>query len=189
MTAMLATSHLQDTFLVASPALTDPPFKESVVYIYEHDEQGALGVIINKPLNISMAKILDQPDANQHENTKNHPVLLGGPINKEYGFIIYNEATTAPPEQQVIELSSSKEVLTAISQGTGPSDFLFLLGYAAWQTGQLENEITHGDWLLTAPCKKILFNTPITDRWQSAMRTIGIKKPYALVKPKTTLPC
>ena len=186
---MLATSHLRQTLLVASPALIDQPFKESVVFVYEHDEQGALGVIINKPLNISMAKIFDHPDALEYENTKNHPVLLGGPINKECGLLIYNEATTSPPEKDAVELSSSKQLLTAISQGTGPSEFLFLLGYAAWQTGQLENEIAHGDWLLTAPCKEILFNTPIADRWQSAMRAIGIKKPYSLVNRNTKLPC
>lgn len=161
-------------FLVAMPSLTDSNFSKSVVYLYEHNEKGALGIIINKPLQINLGNVLEHLKITPaNEKIYDFPVLMGGPVGQEHGFIIYDKDADEGNEAN-ISVSASKAMLKKIAKGEGPSDFLITLGYSGWQGGQLEKEISRNDWLITPFHRNILFNTPIHQRWQATAALIGI---------------
>jgi putative transcriptional regulator len=163
-----AYSSLANHFLVALPNLDDPNFSKAVVYIYEHNEEGAMGLIINKPLNMQLHEVL------QHLNIKTEPsevlkqpVMMGGPVGQEHGFVLYEE-------DNELFLSSSKETLVSIAKKKGPKRFLVTLGYAGWQAGQLELELQRNDWLIV-PCENhILFDIAADERWQATAKIIGV---------------
>lgn len=161
-------SSLANHFLVALPNLDDPNFSKSVVYIYEHNEEGAMGLIINKLLNMQLNDVLQHLHINtQSTEVLTHPVMMGGPVGQEHGFVLYEE-------DHEIFLSSSKETLISIANNKGPKNFLVTLGYAGWQSGQLELELQRNDWLIV-PCENhILFNTAAEDRWQATAKIIGV---------------
>lgn len=162
-------TSLANHFLVALPSLEDPNFSKSVVYIYEHNEEGAMGLIINKPLTMQLLDVLqhlniETPSAAVGEQA----VMMGGPIGQEHGFVLYEE-------ESEIFLSSSKETLIAIAKSEGPERYIVTLGYAGWQAGQIEEELQRNDWLIV-PCEtnNILFDTPIDDRWRATAQIIGV---------------
>lgn len=161
-------SSLANHFLVALPNLEDPNFSKAVVYIYEHNEEGAMGLIINKPLNMQLHDVLQHLNIDTKSiEVLNQPVMMGGPVGQEHGFVLYEEGNE-------LFLSSSKETLISIAQNKGPKHFLVTLGYAGWQAGQLELELQQNDWLIV-PCENhILFNTAADDRWQATAKIIGI---------------
>ena len=161
-------SSLANHFLVALPNLDDPNFSKAVVYIYEHNEEGAMGLIINKPLNMQLNDVLQHLNINAKSIEVIHqPVMMGGPVGQEHGFVLYEE-------DGEIYLSSSKETLISIANNKGPPFFLVTLGYAGWQSGQLELELQRNDWLIV-PCENhILFNTAAEDRWQATAKIIGV---------------
>lgn len=171
---------LSNHFLVAMPSLVDTTFAKSVIYICEHSEDGAMGVLINKPMPINLGNVL------QHLGikVKNHnfitlPVLMGGPVGQEHGFILYQNQIASlenhPPKQDdFIEISASKEMLEKIAQGKGPASFIVTLGYAGWGKGQLESEIARNDWLIVPADSEIIFNCQISDRWRLAAQKIGV---------------
>lgn len=161
-------SSLANHFLVALPNLDDPNFSRAVVYIYEHNEEGAMGLIINKPLNMQLHDVLQHLNINTKlPEVLNQPVMMGGPVGQEHGFVLYEE-------EDEIFLSSSKETLIAIAQNKGPKHFLVTLGYAGWQGGQLELELQRNDWLIVPLEKHILFNTTADERWQATAKIIGV---------------
>ncbi len=162
-------TSLANHFLVALPTLDDPNFSKSVVYIYEHNEEGAMGLIINKPLTMQLQDVL------QHLNIETkiaeigkQAVMMGGPIGQEHGFVLYEE-------DGEIFLSSSKETLITIANGNGPQRYLITLGYSGWQSGQIEQELQQNDWLIV-PCENppILFETPLEERWRVIAKIIGV---------------
>ncbi|WP_264435779.1 YqgE/AlgH family protein [Coxiella endosymbiont of Dermacentor marginatus] len=170
---MLKTNFLSNYLLVAMPQLNDFNFTQSVVYISEHDSKGALGIIINKPLRVTLGNVLE------HLNIKfnvldvgKHPILMGGPISQENGFIIYEKQSEN--ERAQLSVSSSKETLESIANNKGPNNFLVALGYSGWEAGQLEKEISRNDWLIVPYDRVILFETPLKQRWQKAALLIGI---------------
>ncbi|AJC50677.1 Putative transcriptional regulator [Coxiella endosymbiont of Amblyomma americanum] len=170
---MLKANFLSNYFLVAMPQLNDFNFTQSVVYISEHDDKGALGIIVNKPLQVTLDNVLE------HLNIKlnapdigRSPVLMGGPISQENGFIIYEKQVENRKAQ--LSVSTSKETLEAIANNKGPSNFLVALGYSEWESGQLEQEISQNDWLIVPYNQIILFKTPLKQRWQKAASLIGI---------------
>lgn len=169
---MTKSDQLKHHFLVAMPSLTDQTFGKSVIYLYEHNEEGAMGIIINKPMQISLGNVLDHLDIDvKHENIAELPVLMGGPVGQENGFVLHDRNVH---NGDPLALSSSKEILKEIAAGNGPDHFIVSLGYAGWSPGQLEEEIQRNDWLLTPPNKDIIFNTPMNKRWQNAAALIGI---------------
>lgn len=173
---MLKTNFLSNYFLVAMPKLNDFNFTQSVVYISEHDDKGALGIIINKPLQqVTLNSVLE------HLNIKlmvsdigELPVLMGGPISQENGFIIYEQENEEKNQTVQLSVSASKETLEDIANNKGPDNFLVALGYAGWAAGQLEREISRNDWLIVPYNRIILFETPLKQRWQKAASLIGI---------------
>lgn len=167
--------YLVNHFLVAMPSLHDETFAKSVIYIYEHTDQGAMGIVINKPMPLKLGNILQHLGIPARKSdVETLPVLMGGPVGQEHGFILYKDKASTVPNGAPIELSASKDMLQQIARGRGPNDFLVTLGYASWSAGQLEAEIAHNDWLITPVDQDILFNTHISQRWRLAGRKVGI---------------
>lgn len=175
------TMNLQHHFLIAMPALQDPIFRRSVVYICEYNEDGAMGIIINKPLeNLQVEGILDKlkipAEARLPEIRLDKPVMLGGPLAEDRGFILH----TPPVFSSSIRISdntvvtTSRDVLETLGTASQPSEVLVALGYASWEKGQLEQEILDNAWLTAPADMNILFKTPIADRWRDAAKLIGI---------------
>lgn len=160
------------------PNLVDMNFSKSVVYIYEHDAQGAMGLVINKPLTITLGSVLRQIDIeipNTEIDVK--PVFMGGPMAQDLGFVVHTvadtEALSATLEADKIAISTSKEMLQNIATGNGPENYLVALGYAGWEVGQLEQELAQNDWLIAPFDMELLFNTPIDKRWRRAIELLG----------------
>lgn len=169
---------LKNRFLIAMPNLNDPYFFQTVTYIFEHNPEGAMGLIVNKPLEISLGDIL------QHlkiplTNTvlDKNPVMMGGPVAAEQGFIIHTYPDTCPGDvvdsANSITVSASKEVLQTIVQDQ-PHNVLVCLGYSAWTPGQLEQEIADNAWLLSPVNLNILFDLPFQQRWRAAAKLVGV---------------
>lgn len=175
------TMNLQHHFLIAMPALQDPIFRRTVVYICEYNEDGAMGIIINKPLeNLQVEGILDKlkipAEARLPEIRLDKPVMLGGPLAEDRGFILH----TPPVFSSSIRISdntvitTSRDVLETLGTAEQPSEVLVALGYSSWEKGQLEQEILDNAWLTAPADMNILFKTPIADRWRDAAKLIGI---------------
>ena len=170
--------YFNNQFLVAMPGLLDPHFNHSVTLLCEHTEHGALGLVVNRPTELKLVDMLKHMKLAHPalENT-DHIVYWGGPVQTERGFVIHSDAGKWESSLRVAEdlyITTSKDVLTAIGRGDGPTRFLVTLGYAGWAAGQLENEIKDNSWLNTPVDKAILFDLPIATRWEAAARLIGV---------------
>src|SRR3990167_3333045 len=168
---------LSNHFLVAMPSLMDATFTKSVVYICEHSENGAMGVLINKPMPINLGNILQHLGIKvRKEDLIALPVFMCGPVGQEHGFILYQNRLAAPSkaQQDAIEISASKEMLERIAQGKGPDSFIVTLGYAGWSKGQLENEVARNDWLIVPADATVIFSCQLQDRWRVAAQKIGV---------------
>lgn len=173
---MDAQSYLNNHFLIAMPGLGDPNFHHTVTYLFQHDETGAIGLVINRPAEIQLGDIfaqLDIPIAAEFDNI----IHIGGPVQQDRGFVIH------PPEgewQSSLQVSdqlcvtTSKDILEAIAQGKGPKQNLVALGYAGWGPGQLENEMAQNAWLSGPSDADIIFQTPVEKRWHQAAALLGV---------------
>ncbi len=171
----MKTSELTHHFLIATPALKDPNFSKAVIYIYEHGPDGAMGLVINKPLQINLGSIMAHLDIEMpDESISTLPVFMGGPVGQEHGFIIHHRNIEATDDNEELLISASKETLKLIAQGLGPKEFIVVLGYAGWESGQLEFEINRNDWLIAPYAPGILFSTPVERRWKAAAKLLGI---------------
>jgi len=179
---VVAELNLSNHFLIAMPSMLDPVFGGSVVYLCEHNAGGALGVIINKPTDMSIDVMLDRIDltleiAPNGVPLDGKPVMFGGPVQVERGFVLhapvkpYSSMMTVSDE---IVLTTSKDVLEAVAHGAGPSRILVSLGCSGWSAGQLEQEIAHNGWLTVRADPHIVFDLPIEERFEAAMRLLGI---------------
>ena len=173
-----AQDNLGHHFLVASPYLEDPRFHGTVVYICEHSEQGALGLTVNRPLDIHLGEILEQLDMEGGE--LDLPVFSGGPVQPERGFVLHkpdsnwqHTVLTSPD----LALTTSRDILMAIGADEGPEQFLVCLGYAGWSEGQLEEELGSNAWLTCPANTDILFRTPWEERYKAVLQLIGIAPP------------
>ena len=173
------TQSLKHWLLVAMPTLSDPNFQQSVIYLCEHDDEGAMGLIINKPLRITLGEVLSQLDIHtDHKLINSHPVLMGGPIAQEQGFVLhqgeqpFREDITNP--ETGITVSSSKEILIHYAKGEGPDTILVTLGYTGWSKGQLEQELATNSWLIAPAKEDIIFKTPFNQRWRAAAALVGV---------------
>lgn len=174
--------NLQHHFLIAMPALQDPLFRRSVVYICEYNDEGAMGLIVNKPLeNLKVESVLEklkiQPEERDPTIRLDKPVLLGGPLAEDRGFILHTPPACFSSSIRVSDntvITTSRDVLETLGTANQPSDVLVALGYASWEKGQLEQEILDNAWLTAPADLNILFKTPIADRWREAAKLIGI---------------
>jgi len=160
------------------PGMADPNFTTTVTLICEHNDDGALGIVINRPLNLSLAGLFEQLDVGEPDPAvANDPVLMGGPVGPERGFVLHNPGIAFDNSVVVsddIHLTLSRDVIDALAKGNGPDKSLVALGYAGWQPGQLESEMLANSWLNVPASPDIVFDTPFSERWMSAARTLGI---------------
>ncbi len=167
--------YLQGQFLVATPYLGDPRFHGGVVYLCDHNEDGALGVMINRPLDISLGEILEQLDMDGGE--LDQPVFGGGPVQPERGFVLHPQGSswlnTAVVTGEVM-LTTSRDILQAIGEGEGPERYRVALGYAGWGEGQLEDELAGNAWLTCPATPDLLFDTDWPDLYAAILRRLGI---------------
>ena len=172
-------SSLKNHLLIAMPSLTDPYFKHSVVYLCEHNEKGAMGFIINFPVKLTLQELLKnvetityQPDPPLLE-----PVFLGGPLALEHGFVLHSPTADNSQSTQLNEqlmISTSNAILSTLGTEKAPEKFMVTLGYASWDSGQLEEEIKDNQWLTIESENDIIFNTPIEKRWSESLHRLGI---------------
>ena len=172
------TTYLTNHLLIAMPSMADPNFTQSVTYICEHTDDGAMGITINRPLDISVGEVFRQLDiATERPALDEMPVHSGGPVLPERGFLLHRprgQWDSSLAVTDTVAVTTSQDILAAMAQGNGPDDVLFCLGYAGWEAGQLEQEMAENAWL-TAPAEEhILFDTPSAQRWNEAARLIGI---------------
>ncbi len=168
---------LKDHLLVAMPALSDPFFKETVTYIIQHDQEGAMGVMVNQTMPVSQFELLEQLGFEPPESLKNEPVLSGGPVQMQRGFVLHKDHGNWDSSMAIndeVALTSSMDILEAIANEQGPEHYQLLLGYAGWDAGQLDQEMLDNSWLTVPGNETLLFDTPISERWQQASLTIGI---------------
>ncbi|MDX5327810.1 MULTISPECIES: YqgE/AlgH family protein [Marinobacter] len=167
--------NLRHHFLVASPWLADPRFHGGVIYLCEHSEEGALGLMINQPLDIHLGEILEQLD--MHGGELDLPVFTGGPVQPERGFVLHSPGrqwqSTALVTDDVL-LTTSRDILESIGRDEGPDEFLVALGYSGWGEGQLEEELGSNAWLTCPASTDILFRTPVSQRYEAVLRLIGV---------------
>jgi len=183
-----APTNLTNHFLIAMPGLQDEVFSRSVVYICEHSEHGALGLVINKPCEIDMKSLFAKVDLPlNREDLSNEPVFQGGPVQTDRGFVLHEHFFSAVDQPAApvfassltipggLEMTTSKDVLEALSSGAGPRKVLVSLGYAAWAEGQLESELSDNSWLTVAASASIIFDTPVAQRYDKALRLLGFE--------------
>ncbi|WP_315709230.1 YqgE/AlgH family protein [Brenneria uluponensis] len=174
--------NLQHHFLIAMPALQDPTFRRSVVYICEHNEDGAMGLIINKPMEqftveSVLKKLSIEPTPRDPSIRLDKPVFSGGPLADDRGFILHTPRPGFSSSIGISEdtmITTSKDVLETLGTPVQPEETLVALGYTAWEGGQLENELLDNAWLTTPADKEILFHTPIAERWRAAAKKLGV---------------
>lgn len=169
---------LKNHFLIAMPNLLDPNFARTVTLICEHDEQGALGLVINRESPYALDMLLSQLNLNVEDpNTANIAVMSGGPVCPEMGFVLHrplgNWEFTMPVTPE-IGLTTSIDIMAAVAAGKGPQNTIFALGYAGWAAQQLEDELIANSWLTHPVDADMLFNTPCEKLWEATARSIGI---------------
>lgn len=171
-------TSLTNQFLIAMPGLKDPNFSRTVTYVCEHTADGAMGIIINRPMEIRLGSVLDQLDIPSLEpEVANAPIYLGGPVQTDRGFVIhsgpdaFDSTLTVTPD---IRITTSRDVLEAIASGRGPARRLVALGYAGWTSGQLEEELSANAWLSGPADPEVMFSLPPPARWQAAAQLLGV---------------
>ncbi len=177
---MSAGDYLNNQLLVAMPSLADPNFSHSVTLVCEHNERGALGLVINRPLEMRMAEVLDQLAlATENTRLRDMPVLAGGPVQRDRGFVLHHpgaqswESTMRVSDS--LHVTTSRDVLAAMARGDGPAHAAIALGYAGWEAGQLDEELLQNAWL-TVPCDdSLIFELPYEQRWHAAARLLGVE--------------
>ena len=175
---MIENLNVTDHFLIAMPGLGDPNFKRTVTYMCQHDAEGALGVVINRPTELKLGELFKQMDIDAgQESITGVPIFYGGPVQPECGFVIHEPRGDWESSLRVtdsIALTTSKDVLEAIAKGQGPKRMVVALGYAGWGEGQLEREMVENAWLNAPAENSILFDLPTEQRWKSAAERMGV---------------
>lgn len=169
------TNHL----LIAMPSLADPTFSHTVTLICEHTaDKGALGIVLNKPLPMRLSDVLSQMKLEpRDEQIGAQPVLRGGPVHTDRGFVLHRpggEWDSTHKVSELIQVTTSRDVLAAMARGEGPSDAFIALGYAGWDPGQLEREIRDNAWLPVPADPRVIFELPYEQRWQACWQLLGI---------------
>lgn len=165
-------------FLIAMPSMTDPHFARSLTYICEHNEQGALGVVVNRPIDMTLRALFEQIEIPLRDDARaDLPVYFGGPVQVDRGFVLHRPAGAWQSTLSVnrdVGLTTSRDVLQAVGEGKGPDQILVSLGYAGWAPGQLEQELSQNAWLTVPADVDLIFNLPAERRFAAAMDLLGI---------------
>ncbi len=180
--------NLTHHFLIAMPGMEDQTFRRSVVYLCEHSERGALGLVINKPSDMSLKALFEKIELRlSRPEFGESPVFHGGPVQTERGFVLHEPvfAEGHKPDESVyastmtipggLEMTTSKDVLEALATGAGPRKVLVSLGYAAWEQGQLESELAENSWLTVDADPAVIFDTPVEQRYDRALLLLGLE--------------
>ena len=164
--------------LIAMPGMADPNFNSTVTLICEHNSDGALGIVVNRPMNLNLAGLFEQLAVADADGAASRiPVMDGGPVAKERGFVLHNpdaEFESSVAVSPDIQLTLSRDILDAIAAGRGPRKALVALGYAGWQPGQLEAEMLANAWLSVPATAEIIFDVPFSKRWITAADILGV---------------
>lgn len=175
---MEASNSLANQLLIAMPGMQDPNFNSTVTLICEHNSEGALGIVINRPLTLKLGGLFDQLSLSDADTARSDdPVLMGGPVGTERGFVLHESTHSYEHSLAVsgeINLTLSRDVLDAMARGSGPGRSLVALGYAGWEPGQLEAEMLANSWLNVPATTQIVFDLPFAERWTAAAETLGI---------------
>ncbi len=172
---------LTNQFLIAMPGMLDDNFARTVVYMCEHNEKGALGLVINKPIDIKLRNLFQKVELSlERSELAEQPVFFGGPVQTERGFVLhdkrpedqepYNSTLSVPGG---LAMTTSKDVLEALADGSGPHRVLVTLGYSGWQAGQLEDELGRNGWLTVDADPAVIFDTPVEKRYDRALSLLG----------------
>ena len=173
----METINLTHNFLIAMPNMVDPNFNGTLTYICDHGEQGALGVVVNRPIELDLSTLFEQIGLSLPERLHRQTVYFGGPVQTERGFVLHTPPqtfTSTITVNNTLSLTTSKDVLEAVSQGVGPNKFMVSLGYAGWEPGQLEEEIKRNAWLSVAADPQVIFDLEPSERFHAAIRLLGI---------------
>jgi len=175
---MPSNSSLTAHFLIAMPAMDDPNFAQGVTLLCQHNEEGAMGLMINRISDFTLSEVLEQMQiVSECGDLSDIPVLLGGPVQPDRGFVLHDDPRDWSSTLRFgngLAVSTSRDILEAMAKGNGPKNAVIALGYAGWSAGQLEGEIAANSWLTVEADQAILFRTPINARWQAAAKSLGI---------------
>jgi putative transcriptional regulator len=176
-------SNFTNQFLIAMPGMGDESFAGAVVYLCEHTDKGALGLVINKPIDIKLKNLFEKVELTlDREDIADEPVYYGGPVQTERGFVLHERlddegghySSTLAIPGGALEMTTSKEVREALSNGAGPKKLLVTLGYSGWGAGQLEEEIQRNGWITVEAKPDVIFDTPVEQRYEKALGLLGI---------------
>jgi putative transcriptional regulator len=174
----MSSINLTHHFLIAMPNMADPYFSRTLTYICEHNDQGALGLVVNRPLDMTLQALFERLSLRiAQSEVAGTPIYFGGPVQTDRGFVLHAPAGTWQSTLRVrdaIGLTTSKDILEAVGRGEGPERMLVTLGYAGWSAGQLEHELSQNAWLTVEATDDILFETPAEERLPAAMELLGI---------------
>jgi len=169
---------LSHHFLIAMPAMTDPVFAKTLTYVCEHNDQGALGIVVNRPITLTLGELFAQIKLPlEVSDLENLPVHFGGPVQTDRGFVLHSPAGEWQSTLVVkgsVAMTTSKDILEAVGLGKGPQNILVTLGYAGWAQGQLEHELSQNAWLSVPASEHILFDLPAEERLPAAMAILGV---------------
>ncbi|NVK26180.1 MAG: YqgE/AlgH family protein [Gammaproteobacteria bacterium] len=177
-------TSLANQFLVAMPTLDESYFGRTLIYVCEHDDEGAMGIVINKPTDLTIGQVLSEMNLIEQDSEENtvkelndKTVLAGGPVQTDRGFILHNDNNQWSSSLNLAEqitVTTSKDILENLTSEQRPEQFIMALGYAGWSAGQLEQELADNTWLTLEADPQLIFNTPIAKSWDKALEKIGI---------------
>lgn len=172
-------TSLANQFLIAMPSLDESYFGRTIIYMCEHDDEGAMGLVINKPTELSIAQVLEELKLVEDPNSvlEQQQVMSGGPVQTDRGFILHNDnhqwSSSLKLDDQ-ITVTTSKDILAQLNSEQGPDKFIMTLGYAGWSAGQLEQELADNTWLTLDADPELMFNTPVEQCWHKALEKLGV---------------
>ncbi|KGM41222.1 hypothetical protein JY96_17325 [Aquabacterium sp. NJ1] len=180
--------NLTNQFLIAMPGMKDGNFAGTVVYLCEHNDKGALGLVINRPIDINLKHLFEKVDLSlDRPDLASRPVFFGGPVQTERGFVLHESLDAEGGHYNStlkvadgLEMTTSRDVLEALSNGAGPRNVFITLGYSGWGAGQLEEELSRNGWLTVDAKPDIIFNTPVEQRYDQALSLLGIDRNFLM---------
>jgi putative transcriptional regulator len=165
-------------FLIAMPSLAEPPFSRGVAFVCQHDEDGAVGLLVNQLSEYRLGDVLSQMKLECNDlELADAPVLIGGPVQQERGFVLHREAGHWESSYRINDewsVTTSRDILVAMANGEGPRLAIMALGYAGWSAGQLEQELKDNAWLTVEASERVVFDTPLEERWSAAAGLVGV---------------
>jgi putative transcriptional regulator len=175
----MSSINLTHHFLIAMPNMADPYFSKSLTYVCEHNDQGALGLVVNRPIDMTLQALFERLSMELSDDAAfaGSPIYFGGPVQTDRGFVLHAPAGNWQSTLRVgeaIGLTTSKDILEAVQRGEGPGRMLVTLGYAGWSPGQLEHELSQNAWLTVEASNGIMFETPAEERLPAAMQLLGL---------------